>query len=265
MIKGALHIHSNISPDSQLSRRSLRDMFKKAGYRFLLTADHAEDLNRDKYEMIKKEYADLSDSEFLIIPGIEVKWKDKVHFLAYGAKNYINNENEMDIKNAIKAIRDKTQCDFLVWGHFSHPRPLADDIAQYAKLVDGIEVFNALYHGLLAPSYEGCRLINNFKKTDHRSIVTGGLDLHQAHGYKNMYCIINDLDVVNRNEIIKSLRNGDFIFKTAFYTLRQPDSAYNGFDLFFSLCTGSAVDLSNRLYIKISNLIKNSGIIEKGK
>lgn len=250
MIKGALHIHSEISPDSRLSRRYLRDIFKGAGYNFVLITEHAEDLDAGRYDALKEEYHNLSDDKFLMIPGIEIKWKDRVHFLAYGAKNYMPNEKDMPITDTARVIKNNTQCPFLVWGHFGHPKPIPREYVDCMGLVDGIEIFNTAYHGLMAPSYEGLRLANDMRKDKRSIVVTAGLDLHSPGRHEAISCIIKNINFVERDEIFKHLVKGDFISKGIFYTLEQPGEGYNKLELFYSWCAGIArglVDILRRL------------------
>lgn len=238
MIKGALHIHSDISPDSVLSRQRLKDIFKAAGYSFLLITEHAEDMNNEKYDILKREYQDLSDSKFLMIPGIEIKWKDKVHFLAYGAKNYMANESDATIDDTIRKIRIVTKCEFLAWAHFNHPWPVPRELVRHAALVDGIEIFNISYHGSVFPSYEGLRLINSMKKDGINVVALGGLDLHNPDRYKYLSCIIKEQDGLDRSVIFRHLKNGTFASKGIFYALRQQGHCYRKSELLYSWCVG---------------------------
>lgn len=254
MIKGALHIHSNISPDSNIPREALRGYFKKAGYQFVLVSEHSEDLNDVKYETIKKEYAALSDGSFLMIPGIEIKWKDSVHFLAYGADKYMANENSLPINETIKRIRDKTGCGFLVWGHYNHPKPIPLDWLQYINCVDAVEIFNAAYHGLAAASHEGMEAANSKRKEGRGLVVTGGLDLHRINGYKGIVCEIKDLDRINRDDIFRSLKGGSFISKSIFYTLRQPSNYYGKIELLISRIIGALVNILRKIRMKLSRI-----------
>ncbi len=220
MIKGALHIHSNISKDSSLSRIEIRNLFKEAGYSFVMLAEHSEDLDESKYSLISAEYSRFSDKDFIMIPGIEIKWKDRVHFLAYGAKKYMANVDDMPIEETIKAIRNKTQCEILVWGHYGHPELTDPGFMRASRHTDGVEVFNAMYHGSIMPCYKGLKFLNS---ADNDAIVAfGGLDMHERRLCGRISCEIALLDKVTREGIFSHLKSGKFVSKGRIFNLRQP-------------------------------------------
>ena len=251
MIKGALHIHSDVSKDSRLSRSEIKDIFKSRGYGFVLLTEHAEDLDEKKYDALKEEYARLSDENFLMIPGLEIKWKDKVHFLAYGARNFMQNEKTMFLVDTIKDIRDKTKCELLVWGHFQHPARITRELLDGVPFVDGIEVFNAMYHGIRSPDFKGLCVINDLRKTGRVTLAFGGLDMHSPDDYNAMSCIIKGSDRITRENIFHSLKTGDFLISSGSFNLRQ--SKFSSLALIFSFL-GSVF---NEYYRKVRRGIKN--------
>ncbi|MFA5336858.1 MAG: hypothetical protein WC330_00830 [Candidatus Omnitrophota bacterium] len=248
MIKGALHIHSNVSPDSSLLLEQLKGMFKASGYSFIMTAEHAEDLSQEKYLVLRNKCAGLSDDTFLVIPGLEIKWKDKVHFLAYGAKEYMANENSLSLCETAKKIKEQTQCDFLVWGHFSHPSKL-----DYAKnieslmCVEGIEIFNAGYHGNFRPDPNGLRALNQMGKLGYEIIPLGGLDMHRPDAFGRIYCVIEDLDMPEKDRIFSYMKKGKCIFRSAFLKLHYPPYSFG------SIMFCSVAGMYIRYYRKIRN------------
>ena len=257
MLKGALHIHSNISPDSNLELEFLRRSFKDAGYHFIMSAEHAEDLSAEKYQDLLERYRTLSDNEFLIIPGLEIKWQDKVHFLAYGAKEYMANIDDLSLRDAIRAIRGTTKCDFLVWGHFNHPARINGASLEVISLVDGLEVFNVGYHSRIAPDYVGMRTLNRLRSAGKAVVALGGLDLHRQDALGSMCCMIEGEERPRRGSIVAAFKEGRVISQGRFFALTQ--SRYTAGVMFSSLCVTVASHYARRLRQKAKRIRKRYG------
>ncbi len=105
MIRGVLHVHSNVSPDSTLPLEYIQRFFKARGHSFVLLTEHAEDLTPTSYAEFTQRCAALSDDAFVMVPGLEIKWKDRAHLLAYGAREYCGNEDMLSLADTITRIR----------------------------------------------------------------------------------------------------------------------------------------------------------------
>ena len=250
MLKGALHIHSNISSDSTLSQSCIKELFKKRGYSFVLLTEHTEDLDSERYEIIKQEYNSLSDNIFLMISGLEIKWKDKIHFLAYVAKNYMPNEYKLSLGDTIKKIKKETDCDFLAWGHFNHPFKINKQLMSFASMVDGIEISNVGYHGQFFCDWRGLLLLNKLKKAGKATIGIGGLDMHEKTKLGKSYCLIKGLKSPTRNGIFDAFKSNKVIFKNRFFALGQ--AKYKISIIAFSLLASVPLDYYKRVRMKVS-------------
>lgn len=224
MLKGALHVHSNVSLDSDLSLEEIRDLFKARGYSFVMTTEHAEDLDKEKYSSLISRCAKLSDKTFLMIPGIEVKWKDRVHLLAYGATDYISNRNEVSLEEMISYVRSNSGCDILVWGHFNSPENVNGSLRALAEQLDGVEVFNAAYHGWHAPIPQGLLFLRRAGEKGRRLIAFAGLDLHSKQNYDKIYCLLGETAPLSRDGIIRSIKEGQCSFHSAYFALTQREA-----------------------------------------
>lgn len=254
MIKGALHVHSSVSPDSVLSLTFLKDLFKRKGYQFILLTDHAEDLDHESYEKLKRECASLSDDSFLMIPGLEIKWHDKVHLLAYGARSYIGNENSRSIQDTINAIRKTTMCDLLVWGHVNNPVRLDNELLAAARLIDGIEIFNISYHGFILPDAKGLFSVERLREIKPSILALGGLDMHRKIGYDKMVCLIKDTELLSRDEIFNCLKNGLAVYKGRIFTLQSKSGKYSIFLKISARCVNNATYFFKKVCNKIRRL-----------
>jgi hypothetical protein len=223
MIKGALHIHSDVSPDSNLPLELIKERFKSMDYKFLLMAEHAEDLTDNKYYSLLKKCNDLSNGDFLIIPGLEIKWRDEVHFLAYGAREYVGNIYNLTLDETAKVIKEQTRCSLLAWAHFRRPATAGrSKLLQVAGLVDGIEIFNVGYHGYVLPDFSALLFLSHLKSQGMPTIALGGLDMHNLKSFGKMSCIIEPLDIPERERIFTCLKKGEFTTRARFIDLKQP-------------------------------------------
>ncbi len=263
MLKGAMHVHSNISPDSTLSRSSIKKLFKENGYSFVLLTEHAEDLDDKQYALIKQEYDNLSDDNFLMIPGLEIKWKERIHFLAYGAKRYIQNECTLSFEDTIRKIRRETECDFLVWGHFSHPFRVNEELASLAGMVDGIEISNVGYHGQFFCDWRGLVLLNRLKKAGKSVRGLNGLDMHEESKLGKIYCLVSSLKLPDRKDIFDAFKNNKVIFKNPLFAIGQ--ARYGILFILFSLLAELPLDYYRRVKTKTSGFADNhfNGYIKK--
>src|ERR1700722_18160063 len=71
-VKGALHIHSQLSHDGTMTIAELASWYRGKGYQFLAMGEHAEDLNEAKVQMLVDQSNQHSNEAFRVIPGIEV-------------------------------------------------------------------------------------------------------------------------------------------------------------------------------------------------
>lgn len=265
MIKGVLHIHSDISPeattDSTVSLEYAKSLFKEKGFSFMMLAEHAEYLDEQKYQAYKEQCRRLCDEEFVLIPGIEIKWKEQVHFLAYGADCYMKNEETLSVKETIAKIRATTKCRLLVWGHINDPLSITKGFLPALASVDGIEVFNTTYHSIF-PDGRGLIYLNYLAHRSKKVLAFGGLDMHETKNHSKMACLINNECPVERNSILDAIALGQYILHGKVITLR-PQGEYSVLLIWWSIVINAVIDMARKVRRKYYNALQWQVIEDK--
>jgi len=138
----------------------------------------------------------------------------------------------VDAHEAPLLIKERTECDFLVWAHYGHPRGCSYDIMKIAGNVDAIEISNALYHGRYFPAFEAIRFINALRSKNKKTIATGGLDIHFPMDVNANYCAMCYEGKPDREKIFELLKKGNFTVKNRFMKFGQ-----GPYGPFFTLCS----------------------------
>jgi len=213
-ICGVMHVHSTHSQDGSMTLRQLAGWCRKSGLKFLMISEHPEILGRkiiDRARMreIVKECNALSDENFIIIPGLEFMTDDGMHILAYGIRKYFE---ERGTKKSIEKIHELG--GLAVLAHVS----IYDEIP-FEKLsgIDGIEVWNTLYDGWLAPRVGNLRILGKIKGAK----AFAGSDLHREEQLGRMLVCVK-AKRLDEKEILSALKRGDACFRGRFVSF-NPD------------------------------------------
>ena len=181
-MEGLFHVHSNYSADGRLSLEELRDECLKRGYKFIVVTDHAEDFPPDKVRKFVEHCRDISDKEFMAVPGLEfnIDRDHEVHLFVVGLEGCLSRTDcEAILKNRI----GKT-CGLAVVAHLSRSNYYVP--TEYENRIDGIEIWNAAYDSRYLPDQKAIRLFTNLKKKNPRLVGFGGLDLHDHSGFREL-------------------------------------------------------------------------------
>ncbi|MEM5782047.1 MAG: hypothetical protein QXD43_02515 [Candidatus Aenigmatarchaeota archaeon] len=194
-MKGLFHVHTKYS-DGKYSLEELKNLFY-GKYQYIFLTDHKEHMSIKKMNKMIKECGRLSEKNFLLIPGIEMK--NKVgHKLIVGI-----------------ALSKKNQLNII-----AHPNKQLLKMVNELKNIDGIEVWNSYTDGII-PNHKTLRMLkkirNNFK---FNILAIGGLDLHNSK-------IVNiEIEIftkkLNVKNLIKNIKKGNFRTISQYITL-QPN------------------------------------------
>jgi len=200
-VKGVSHIHSTYSYDGRLTLRELKKFFLKRGFQFLLLTEHIEKLDRKKIDSLIKECTNLSDENFVFVPGIEI---DKYKLIILGIRKAIEFRSpEEFIEKIIK------QRPLFV---LAHPILIKKEIPEkYSNLVEGCEIWNLKYDSPIIPRTSSLNLI---KKLNMTKKVFGilGLDFHEREDFHDA-SINMAIKNFTAKEIVKKIKAGKFMLK----------------------------------------------------
>ncbi|HBC46546.1 MAG TPA: hypothetical protein DEO84_08260 [candidate division Zixibacteria bacterium] len=209
MLRGALHLHTTLSHDGIMSLAELSDFLKELGYNFIAITEHSYDLNQDSINKLVEEARKLSGDNFLIIPGIEFRCRDKIDILGYGTTATCDSE---DPKKIIEHI--KSHGGVAVWAHPTIKNyPVSDD---WIIKLDGYEVWNNSNDGKYLPQRKPLRIYRKYRSLNPELKAFTGLDLHSKRSFGPIATLI-DLPKPDVSTIIAAMRSGYFWTESQFF------------------------------------------------
>lgn len=179
-LDGILHVHSTYS-DGELSLAELRDALRRDGYRFVCMADHAEAFDTGKVERYLAECAQLSDSEFFFVPGLEFECERRLHIVGYGCTRLASSTNPEDVIAHIGSTGGLAVIAHPPDAHFSWLESLA--VRPY-----GLEVWNSKYDGRYGPRPSTFGLLRNWRTGANPVQAFYGVDLHWRKQFRGLGC-----------------------------------------------------------------------------
>ena len=102
-LKGIIHVHSNLSYDGQHSLEEIAQYAKKCGYGFVGMTEHSDTFDNDKMSDFVNECRRLSNSELLVIPGVEFTCENKLHLLGLGIEHFTDVKDPISVARFIRA------------------------------------------------------------------------------------------------------------------------------------------------------------------
>lgn len=144
-LRVAAHIHSAFSDDCDWPLDRICRTLRRQGYHGALVCEHDRGMTADSWERIREECARLSQSGFLVVPGIE--YQDPTHTIhvpVYGPAPFLG--SSPTVQDVLSHARAHAAI-----GVLAHPRRrdayqvlTTDDL----RLASGIEVWNRKYDGI---------------------------------------------------------------------------------------------------------------------
>jgi hypothetical protein len=198
--RGLLHIHTTCSYDGTVSLPDFVHLVKNRRYDFIILAEHAEDFDDKKMQILVNECSNVSDEAFLVIPGLEFNISG-IHILGIGIENYFN---EPDPEELIRKIHENNGLAILA-------HTVDYTTIPYAKVkdVDLIEIWNPRYGEKLAPSIKSIKILREFRTMKTTYSATGGLDLHTLKDLVPLYQRVFS-DRLTQRDILNALKGGEF-------------------------------------------------------
>lgn len=196
-------MHTIFSYDGKIEIDELRERARKGKVSFVILADHAETiLERKNIGKVLKEIGNYNSPPFVIF-GVEYVCSPRVHLLAVGIKEILENcKDPLDVIGTIHR-----QGGLAIWGHYDFRLRSAD--IEILRKMDGIEIWNRKYDGKMSfLPYKG-KLFNMIRDKYNKNLkMYNGMDLHSFASWDNLFVIMPD--VLSSEEIINNLRAGNF-------------------------------------------------------
>jgi hypothetical protein len=172
-IRAATHVHSDWSHDGSWPLSKIASWFKKGGWHCVLTSEHDESFNNDRWQSYREACIENSSDDFLILPGIEYSDPSNiVHVLVWGNIPFLGAGRETE--ELLRATKELQAVAVLA--HPSRRQAWQNYRSQWTPLLSGVEQWNRKVDGV-APSLEGLSLI----KQNPGLLPFVGLDFHRAN------------------------------------------------------------------------------------
>jgi len=202
-VRGVLHVHSRFS-DGEESVERVAQTFRDSGMCFVAMSDHAEVFDEQRMQEYVAICDALSDSDFLIIPGLEFAFKGgSIHILGYGITRRIHASG---MEELVDRIHEAGGIAVL-----AHP-PLGsiNMIGSIKGTLDGIEVWNGRYDGVVAPRAESFQLLRRIRSSNLKVSAYSGIDLHKIRQARKPLYVEIETEMLHRAHIVDGLRAGRF-------------------------------------------------------
>ena len=195
--RGITHAHSTYSFDGTMSLQEIRTLCLKAGYTFALMTEHVEGMSNDGFAAFLLECQQLSDEDFLFVPGLEFHAECV-------STNGIRELMDMSCgrKRVLEECLKQDTFNVLV-----HPRLLAERRRRaLPDALHAVEVWNAKYDGARYPSPQSLALFRELARERGCSAVVG-IDLHHSAQLVSLYVSV-DLERLAVDPLLEVLRSG---------------------------------------------------------
>ena len=210
LVKGAFHVHSTFSGDGEVPLTDIKQMFMQDGFNVVAICEHQHDMDTTKFRGLIEECDRLSDTGFLMIPGIEFNcYRNQI--LGIGIDDY---RPSVAADEVVPWIKDHG--GFAVWAHpkkneYCLPEHVVDEL-------DGIEIWNSKFDGKYAPREEVVRYYRTRQANRPQLRAICSIDYHFRAQFRHlpMYCEVSSLTA---DQVVESLRAGRYFSKTAAFRL----------------------------------------------
>jgi hypothetical protein len=211
-LKGAVHVHTDLSHDGVLSLVELKKLFKSNGFNFVCLTDHSQDVSPEQFKQLIVQCRELADSEFVFIPGLEYSCDGEIHIMGIGIRE---KAPETEPGRVIDRIHEHGGVAVL-----SHPtkssRYLFND--DWVKKLDGAEIWNRSVDSLLVPQAKSIALFARFREINPGIFAMFGLDLHQERTIADIGIVTSGV-VCTGDAILSALKEGRYTCSSRFFKL----------------------------------------------
>ncbi len=207
-VTGILHSHSTYSYDAKLTLRELKELFVSKGLRFVCMTEHTDEMTPESAAAFVNECKELSDAEFLFIPGFEVPYhvegtKEHAHILMIGMRSFY----ERYAATLSTLLPWTREAKFVVLAH-----PVRNHFEVDTGLlanIHALEVWNQQYEGKRVPRTRSLKLFEFLKEKKTSLVATGGVDFHRTEHFGSPLVTLH-VDSVTEDAVIEKLKGGAF-------------------------------------------------------
>ncbi|HEX4823340.1 MAG TPA: hypothetical protein VFV19_03435 [Candidatus Polarisedimenticolaceae bacterium] len=184
--RGIVHVHSSYSYDSTTPLAEIAALARREGLRFVVQTEHSNELTAAAHAEYRRETADLSGPDLLVVPAVEYASSDNaVHVLAVGIDEYFDDLARFDLSrldDLLERLARRGGASILAHPERAHA---IDKIpAGTLSRFDGIEVWNGKTDRW-GPSPRALTALAA-SRSARPAFATAGLDQHRLSDYRRV-------------------------------------------------------------------------------
>jgi len=218
-VKGAVHVHSNLSHDGKLSLAEVASFYRAHNFNVVAIGEHSQDMDDARISALIAECDANSDASFRMIPGIEFTCDNGMHILGVGVTQLSPRRAPIEIAGHIRR-----QQGYAVLAHPSRFGWKCDP--EILSAVDAAEIWNVGYDGKYVPSVDAARNFAALRKANPGLHAIASHDLHARAGFYNV-AVEMELPELSAAAVIARLRAGEYRNVSPLFSLR-PQAPYEG-------------------------------------
>ncbi len=209
-VKGALHVHSNLSHDGRMSVAEVAAFYRCRGYHFVAMGDHSQDMDAAKVRAQVADCAAHSDERFLMIAGIEYTCRQEgMHILGVGCLEVTSEHEPLPVAQLIRRSGG-----FAV---LAHPKRFGWQASpELLQALDAAEFWNVGYDGRFLPSMLAPAAYERMLQANPKLLAVPAHDLHSPRGYYDV-AVEMELPALTRQAVLQSLFAGAYRIRSRFF------------------------------------------------
>lgn len=206
-IRGVIHVHTELSFDGKLAAARIADSARCRGLAFAAIADHAESLDDQALCKLVEDCHANSNSDFVLIPGLEHRYRRGVHILALGQTQPVRATSTVGMLRSLA----EEGC-VLVAAHCSTPQDLPRELLE---VLTAVEIWNVTRDTRLLPTSRYLPVYQRWSRDYPNLYAIGGLDMHKGNEWGCEVVLDQPCDA-SAESVLGSLRAGRFSTRSRF-------------------------------------------------
>ncbi len=199
--RGIVHVHTELSFDGILQPATIAQKCRQRGLAFAAITDHAESMTEKLLDRLVTECAAQSGPDFVLIPGLEHRYKHGVHVLALGQSTWVTGSSAEAMLRALTV----DGC-VLVAAHCATPTDLPHEVIE---MCTAVEIWNVARDTRLLPTTRQVQVYRKWAESYARLYAVGGLDMHKGTEW-GCEVLLGSMCELTAASVLEELRAGRF-------------------------------------------------------
>lgn len=208
-LRGVIHVHTDLSHDGRHTLQELRALFVRRNLQFVCLTDHSQDVREDQFDRLRSQCQELSDPQFVLIPGLEYSCDGGVHIMGIGISRMTQATAHAEVIGHIHA-----HGGLAVLAHPTKDRyPLNHE---WLGMLDGVEIWNRAVDSKYLPQVGSIRMYFDLKKAHPHLTAFFGLDLHTERAFQD-HAMEIETEHCDAETIVEALKSGRYRCVSRFF------------------------------------------------